>query len=117
AAEENISPEFLEQIFFKLKKAGIIQSVRGPGGGFILHREPSTITAREIFEAVDEGLDLTPCTAVNGCADEEPCERSSQCLVFNVWKEASDHILAYFGGITLQSILDKYPDRVEHLLS
>lgn len=117
AAEEGISPEFLEQIFFKLKKAGIIESVRGPGGGFALHRDPAGISARDIFEAVDEGLDLTPCTSIeSGCTEEVPCENAGQCLVYNVWKEASDHILAYFSGITLQSILDKHPDRVEFVL-
>jgi len=105
AGEEDISPEFLEQIFFKLKKQGIISSVRGPGGGFILNRDPETVTAKEIFEAVGEGLDLTPCTtdATNG---DEPCTRMDDCIVYDVWKEASKHINDYFGKLTLKKIVD-----------
>ncbi len=109
ASEEDISPEFLEQIFFRLKKAGIISSVRGPGGGFILHKDPETVTVRAIFEAVDEGLDISPCTA---CSDEEvPCDRISTCLVHNVWKEASERINEYFESMTLKNVMDRAKDR------
>ena len=105
AAEEEISPEFLEQIFFRLKKSGIISSVRGPGGGFILEKDPSDVSVKAIFEAVDEGLDLSPCTS---CSDDDvPCARVDSCLVHNVWKEASERINAYFESITLQKIMDK----------
>jgi Rrf2 family iron-sulfur cluster assembly transcriptional regulator len=64
AKEEDLSPEFLEQIFFRLKRTGMISSVRGPGGGFKLARDPKDISIKEIFDAVGEGLDLTPCTAI-----------------------------------------------------
>tara|TARA_B100000614_G_scaffold238020_1_gene236609 strand:- start:424 stop:888 length:465 start_codon:yes stop_codon:yes gene_type:complete len=117
AAEENISPEFLEQIFFKLKKAGIIGSVRGPGGGFMLEKEPEDITVKDIFVAVDEGLDLTPCTACTETDGVDPCERMDRCLVYSVWQEASDHIINYFASITLRSILDKNHDKVQRLLA
>jgi Rrf2 family iron-sulfur cluster assembly transcriptional regulator len=115
AAEEDISPEFLEQIFFRLKKAEIIQSVRGPGGGFMLHMSPDQITVKSIFEAVDEGLDLSPCTT---CTDDEiPCTRVDTCLVHNVWKEASDRINAYFESVTLQKIMDQSGQQdMKHLL-
>lgn len=115
AAEEDISPEFLEQIFFRLKKAEIIQSVRGPGGGFMLHKTPDNITVKAIFEAVDEGLDLSPCTT---CTDDEiPCTRLDTCLVHNVWKEASDRINAYFESVTLQKIMDQSGQQdMKHLL-
>jgi len=117
AAEEGISPEFLEQIFFKLKKADIIGSVRGPGGGFMLDRDPATITVKDIFVAVDEGIDLTPCTACTESNGEDPCERMDRCLVYSVWQEASEHIINYFDSITLQSILDKNRDKIEMLLA
>lgn len=106
AAEEDISAEFLEQIFFKLKKAGIIGSVRGPGGGFTLSAEPGDISVKDIFIAVEEGLDLTPCTS---CSDEEPeiaCPRADDCLVHGLWQEASDHVSQYFGGVTLKRLVD-----------
>lgn len=117
AAEEEMSPEFLEQIFFKLKKAGIIGSVRGPGGGFMLDRDPATITVKDIFVAVDEGIDLTPCTACTESNGDDPCDRMDRCLVYSVWQEASEHIINYFDGITLQSVLDKNRDKIEQLLA
>lgn len=117
AAEESISPEFLEQIFFKLKKAGIIGSVRGPGGGFVLDKDPSKISIKDIFIAVDEGLDLTPCTTCADNKDGGPCDRVSTCLAYAVWKEASDYILDYFSSVSLQSIVEKNKDKIEQLLS
>lgn len=109
AGEENISPEFLEQIFFRLKKSGIINSVRGPGGGFMLNLKPDEITVRAIFEAVDEGLDLTPCATCNDDG-EYTCTQVDTCLVHNVWKEASEHINRFFEGITLARLMDKDSD-------
>ncbi len=116
AADEDISPEFLEQIFFKLKKAGIINSVRGPGGGFLLDRDPSMISVKDIFLAVDEGIDLTPCTTCNPTNDDDLCERMDHCLVYSIWQEASDYIINYFDNISLQTVLDKNEDRIRHLL-
>lgn len=104
AGEENISPEFLEQIFFKLKKSGIISSVRGPGGGFILERAPEDVTVKEIFDAVGEGLEITPCTALD--EPDPTCERQEICLVHEVWKEASDHIVSYFSNLTLRRVME-----------
>ena len=106
ASQEEISPEFLEQIFFKLKKAGIISSVRGPGGGFVLDKDPAGISVKEIFDAVGEGLEITPCTG------EEDCVRSDDCLVQGVWAEASSHIVSYFENLTLQRIVQMNKDRV-----
>jgi Rrf2 family transcriptional regulator, iron-sulfur cluster assembly transcription factor len=103
AAEEGISPEFLEQIFFRLKKTGIIRSVRGPGGGFLLDRRPDQVSIREIFEAVGEGLDLTPCTA---CADDaSDCERQDICKVFLLWNAVSAKINGYLSGLTIDNII------------
>ena len=88
AQEEQISPEFLEQIFFKLKKTDLIRSVRGPGGGFILNRPIDQITVKALFDAVGEGLDLTPCTA----CDSDPCVRAEECVAHDVWQEVSQKI-------------------------
>ena len=106
AGEEEISPEFLEQIFFKLKKSGIISSVRGPGGGFILEKDPAEVSVKNIFDAVGEGLEITPCTG------EDDCDRQDVCLVHDVWKEASVHIVGYFENLTLRKIMDMNKDKV-----
>jgi Rrf2 family transcriptional regulator, iron-sulfur cluster assembly transcription factor len=117
AADEEISPEFLEQIFFKLKKQGIIGSVRGPGGGFVLEQSPSDISIKDIFLAVDEGLDLTPCTVCGDSSGGAHCVREEQCLVYSVWKEASEHIIDYFSNISLQDVLDQNKEKVQRFLA
>jgi len=104
SADQKISPEFLEQLFFKLKKSGIISSVRGPGGGFSLNRSLEEITVKDVFDAVGEGLDLTPCTS---CNDETPvCTEHDECLSYDVWKAAADQIQGYFRTLTLRMIVD-----------
>lgn len=108
AAEEEISPEFLEQIFFRLKKSGIIASVRGPGGGFSMKKDPAEVTVKDIFEAVGEGLWLTPCTS----DDPEACERKDTCLVHDVWQEASSYITSYFEGLSLAKIMESSKDKM-----
>jgi Rrf2 family iron-sulfur cluster assembly transcriptional regulator len=65
---EDISAEFLEQIFFRLRKAGLIKSTRGPGGGFQLVKTLSEITVADIFQAVGEELHFSPCTLDDGNA-------------------------------------------------
>jgi len=111
AGEEGISPEFLEQIFFKLKKSGIISSVRGPGGGFILESDPAEVSVKDIFDAVGEELEITPCTG------EDDCDRQDVCLVHDVWKEASVHIVGYFERLTLKKIMEMNQDKVAELMS
>jgi len=104
ATDQKISPEFLEQLFFKLKKSSIISSVRGPGGGFSLAMPLEEITVKDIFDAVGEGMDLTPCTS---CNDETPvCSETDECLSYDVWKTAAEQIQSYFGSLTLRKILD-----------
>lgn len=111
ASEEEISPEFLEQIFFRLKQAGIISSVRGPGGGFKLNFPPREISAKAVFEAVGEGLKLTPCATCDDAVDnkhpdEQPCPRQDYCHMYAVWQDAAHYFNDYFTKLTLQDILD-----------
>ncbi len=107
AAAEQISPEFLERIFFKLKKAKIIDSFRGPGGGFVLHKALEEISVKDIFDAVGETLETAPCV---GCEnrDEESCPRMQRCTAYPVWKETANRIQDYFSSLTLQNIVATY---------
>jgi len=106
AEKEDISPEFLEQIFFRLKKTGMISSTRGPGGGFRLNKPPEEISLYDILEASGEGVQFTPCLSPepNGSA----CDRVEDCVAHKIWNDASAHIKDYFTNITLQSIIDQY---------
>ena len=98
---ENISAECLEQIFFKLRKGGVISSVRGPGGGFKLNRKAEEISIAEIFDAVGEGLILTPCVEDS----TESCERISNCIVNQLWNNSYLHFRGYFEKTTLKDVM------------
>lgn len=102
ANEEKVSSEFLEQIFFKLKKAGLIRSVRGPGGGFVLERKPSEISVQDILQAVGEMRGLTPCTLRRRAL----CDRSEPCAAHGIWIGLQKAMEDYLGSITLKSILE-----------
>jgi len=114
---EEISPEFLEQIFFRLKKTGMITSTRGPGGGFQLNRDPSEISLNDILEAAGESTEFTPCIPMNGQTGEH-CSRIDHCIAHKVWKEAVNHIKDYFTNITLQDIINEDIDksRIQQLI-
>ena len=103
ATEENVSSEFLEQIFFKLKKAGLIKSVRGPGGGFSLNRKPSEISVRNILEAVGETHGLTPCTLRRRTL----CDRPEPCAAHEIWTGLQKAMEDYLSSVTLKDILEK----------
>ncbi len=98
---EKISAEFLEQIFFKLRKGGVITSVRGPGGGFKLSRDAADISIAEIFDAVGEGLIITPCAE----GDPDSCERMSNCIVNQLWNNSYIHFRGYFEKTSLEDVL------------
>jgi Rrf2 family iron-sulfur cluster assembly transcriptional regulator len=99
--EERISPVFLEQIFFKLKRAGIVQSVRGPHGGFFFIRPLDQLTVKDILDAVGEELDAGPCDK-----HLEECDRTPCCASHKVWVKATDLVKDYLGSITLTSLLE-----------
>jgi Rrf2 family iron-sulfur cluster assembly transcriptional regulator len=101
--KENISSVFLEQIFFKLRKAGIVSSVRGPGGGFCFAQPLDKLTLKEILDAAGEELNLTNCDK----QETEECSRTRACLSHGVWAGVTDLINKYFSDITLAAILDK----------
>ncbi len=100
---EKVSSEFLEQIFFKLKKAGLIRSIRGPGGGFVLNRKPAEITVKDILDAVGETGGLTPCTLRRKVL----CARTEACPAHEIWTGLYDRIGDYFSKISLSDIMEK----------
>ena len=101
--QENISPVFLEQIFFKLRKAGIVSSVRGPGGGFCFALPLDKLTVKQVLDAAGEELDITFCDK-----GAEDCERSGECLCHKVWLDVNMLVNAYFSDLTLASILENH---------
>jgi Rrf2 family transcriptional regulator, iron-sulfur cluster assembly transcription factor len=102
AARQAISPRYIEQIFQKLKKGGIIKSIRGPAGGYCLTRKPEEITIGDVIRAAEGPVQLVFCG--NGKNAAKTCQRSQECVTTDIWKEASSRLMAYFDSITLEDL-------------
>jgi Rrf2 family iron-sulfur cluster assembly transcriptional regulator len=102
AEEEDISSIFLEQIFFRLRKAGIVSSVRGPGGGFCFAKPLSALTVKDVLVAAGEDLELTDCDKRS-----PGCRRKSNCPSHSVWEEMTEMVNKYFDNITLDMVLKR----------
>jgi Rrf2 family iron-sulfur cluster assembly transcriptional regulator len=98
--EEKISSVFLEQIFFKLRKAGIVSSVRGPGGGFRFSRPLEELTVKEILDAAGEDLSEGTCDKHN-----DTCERMGGCISHKVWAGVIDRVNTYLRSLTIASLI------------
>ncbi len=96
---QDISLSYLEQLFSKLRKNGLVKSVRGPGGGYLLGRESSAINIAEIILAVNEPLDATRCQGQGNCNDGETC------LTHHLWKDLSNQIKDFLTSISLAELL------------
>lgn len=98
---QGISLSYLEQLFAKLRRNGLVKSVRGPGGGYQLSRETSEIFVAQIVDSVDENVDATRC---QGRAD---CQDGHTCLSHELWSDLSAQIHQFLSDIDLASIIAK----------
>jgi Rrf2 family iron-sulfur cluster assembly transcriptional regulator len=105
AERQAISSSYLEQLFSKMKRAGLLQSVRGPGGGYELSRPLTEVTVSDIIAAVGEGVDATRC---QGAAD---CQDGATCLTHDLWSALSSHIDQFLSSVTLESLLAEQESR------
>ena len=103
---QGISISFLEQIFSKLKKNNLVQSSRGPSGGYLLTRSPEDIKLLSIIRAVDEKVKTVGCKkeSKKGCTG-----KSVKCITHNLWDDLEDHINNFFEKNTLNDIIFKTP--------
>lgn len=99
AKRQAISLAYLEQLFARLRKAGLVIGVRGPGGGYQLSRDERDINIAQIIDAVDEVVDSTKCGGKSNCHNNKPC------LTHDLWMGLSDRIRQYLAGITLKDVL------------
>ncbi len=104
AERQGISLSYLEQLFSKLRRSGLVRSVRGPGGGYVLARPIEQIRVSEIIMAVDEPIQATRCMpgSPNGCHHDR-----RRCLTHDLWKELSDRIYLYLNSVSLGSVCEK----------
>jgi len=102
ATRQTISLSYLEQLFARLRRAGMVKGVRGPGGGYKLNRKAADINIADIIAAVDEQIDSTR------CGGEANCQKHQACLTHDLWMGLSDQIRSYLKSISLAELLEKH---------
>ena len=105
AERQDISLSYLEQLFSRLRKRALVQSIRGPGGGYVLGRDARDIHVAEVITAVDESLDTT------ACGGSGKCQGSERCLTHELWQDLSDSIYQYLSGISLFDLTQRQKNR------
>jgi|SRR5210317_1225623 len=101
SGRQEISLSYLEQLFAKLRRGNLVSSVRGPGGGYRLAREGTSIFVAEIIDAVDESVDVT------NCGGKGNCHHGEVCLTHHLWQDLSLQIHDFLSQISLADLVDK----------
>ena len=101
ARRQGISLSYLEQLFAQLRKRGLVQSSRGPGGGYRLGRPAADIAVVDVISAVDESVDATRCGGM------ENCQGDARCLTHDLWHDLSKQIHDFLGGIDLAQLVER----------
>ncbi|OOF37275.1 Fe-S cluster assembly transcriptional regulator IscR [Rodentibacter heidelbergensis] len=99
---QNISLSYLEQLFAKLRRGGLVKSVRGPGGGYQLGLPSEQISVGMIISAVNENIHVTKCLGGGNC------QNGSKCLTHTLWEELSYRIESFLNEITLAELMNKH---------
>lgn len=104
AERQEISLSYLEQLFGRLRKGGLVKSVRGPGGGYLLSRDGAEIRISDIILAVDEPIQTTRCTPGSpaGCHNNK-----GRCLTHDLWEELGNQIYLYLSSVTLAQVCNR----------
>jgi Rrf2 family iron-sulfur cluster assembly transcriptional regulator len=102
---QKISLSYLEQLFGKLRRQGLVESTRGPGGGYTLGRPTRDISVADIIFAVDEPLDATHCGGKENCLDDGPC------MTHELWANLNKRMIEYLSGVSLQDLVDQQRQR------
>lgn len=98
---QNISLSYLEQLFAKLRRHQIVESVRGPGGGYCLGRAAGEISVADVILAVDEPLDATQ------CGGRENCKSDHRCMTHDLWATLNRKMLDYLASVSLSDLVEK----------
>ena len=96
---QKISLSYLEQLFGKLRRHGLVESVRGPGGGYNLGRAPELVAVADIIIAVDEPIDATQCGGRENCHDDR------RCMTHELWAGLNAHIFTYLRSVSLAELV------------
>jgi Rrf2 family iron-sulfur cluster assembly transcriptional regulator len=98
---QGISLSYLEQLFTRLRKEGLVVSTRGPGGGYALSRPSLQIAVADVISAVDESVDATRCGGMSNCHNDQ------RCLTHDLWTDLSDQIRTFLSEITLGHLMER----------
>jgi Rrf2 family iron-sulfur cluster assembly transcriptional regulator len=96
---QHISLSYLEQLFGKLRRASLVSSTRGPGGGYNLAQAPASISVADIVSAVDEPLDATQCGGKENCHDDK------RCMTHDLWATLNEKMHEYLSSVTLADLV------------
>ena len=97
---QSIELSYLEQIFRKLRIAGIVKSIRGRNGGYLYAKDPSIVSIKEIMNAVEEDMDATSCNGLSTCKD------GKKCNTHNLWQELNQVVNNYLSKITINKLVE-----------
>jgi Rrf2 family iron-sulfur cluster assembly transcriptional regulator len=105
AASQQLSQSYLEQLFAKLRRSGLVASARGPGGGYRLARDSDRISVAAIIAAVDEPIRATRCTEQSGSCLALPGQVSDRCQTHDLWAELGRQISLFLGNVSLADVV------------
>ena len=104
---QGISLSYLEQLFGKLRRHTLVDSVRGPGGGYTLARDTSVVSVADIIIVVDEPLDATQCAGMENCQDDQ------RCMTHDLWTSLNEKMFEYLQSVRLSELVAKQYTRLE----
>jgi len=107
ARRQKLSLSYLEQLFSRLRRNGLVNSSRGPGGGYALSREPEGISVADIVVAVDEPVDVTR------CGGKANCNSDSRCLTHDLWSDLSQQVYDFLSTRSLADVLERHRAQIE----
>ncbi len=108
---QKISLSYLEQLFGKLRRRHIVESVRGPGGGYHLARPAQDVTVAEVIFAVNEALDATQCGGKGRCNNQSA---EGTCMTHDLWATLSRKMVEYLDSVSLQDLVNQHQQRSSH---
>jgi len=103
ARRQGISPRYIEQIFICFKKAGIIRTVRGPKGGYMLDKKPEEVSIGDIIRAIEGNIELVGCKSTTAGGEDE-CVVRTQCVTAPIWNELNSKVSDFFDSISIQDL-------------
>jgi Rrf2 family protein len=112
ADKQGISRKYLHALLTSLKAAGLVRSVRGSGGGYMLARAPARIKVDQIVKVLEGSLSLTDCVE-----DASTCERSETCVTIDLWRQVSESMVRLLSAVTLEDLVSRQAEKAAQALT